>query len=122
MTAETGTFWAGVVRPGAPCMVSIPPGLELCLLNAALDQSAEGPVSGRVVLYCAVGDEPPVAIIPFTIGQFESAKIELRFAAGDEVAFTAAGAAVGVHVSGYILGGFTVDRDGGAPGEGAGTE
>jgi hypothetical protein len=112
---DCATFWAALVLPGLPCRVAIPDNTECALTNAALDQGDGNPPSGRVVLYIAVNGGAPVAVLPFTVGAFESATIDLRFGPGDRAEFTVAGSALAVHVCGYLNGGIALEIDNGAP-------
>jgi hypothetical protein len=114
--ADCSTFWTACVCQGKPCTVTVPEDTECALTNAALAQEASNPEIGRVVLYATVNGEPPVAIIPFTIGVFESSTIDLHFASGDTIIFTSNGAAVSIHISGYLTGGLSVNiNSGGQP-------
>jgi hypothetical protein len=109
------SFWAALVLPAIPCRVTIPDKTECALTNAALDQADSNPPSGRLVLYLAVNGGSPVAVLPFTIGVFESSTIDLRFGPGDRLEFTISGTAVAVHVCGYLNGGIALEVDNGAP-------
>lgn len=112
---QFSAFWGTAVVPGKPCRVTVPFDVECTLTSAAVDQSADVPANGRVVLYVSVNGAAPVAVIPFTIGRFESSSLDLKFGGGDNVIFTTVGVAVPIHICGFVNDGLGVDIDNGVP-------
>jgi hypothetical protein len=110
---DFGSFWSTVIFPGKPCQITVPEEAECSLTNLALDQDSAVD-SGRVVLSLSSNKGPSIAIMPFTLGRFESSKIDLMFGSGDTLSLTTAGAQVPVHVSGYLDGAFALKIDNGA--------
>jgi hypothetical protein len=111
---EVCTFCGFEVLPGMPCKFTVPRDMTVAVTNVALEQNFEA-TSGRVVLYVAVNDSQPIAIMSFIIGRVESAGIDLKFSESDRVVFTTKGLPIGVHVCGYLNGGFSLNVDNGAP-------
>jgi hypothetical protein len=107
-----GSFWSCLILPKKPCKVTIPLDAECSLTNLALDQD-DAITSGRVVVSVSVNDSPPVAIMPFTVGRFESSAVDLRFSGEDRIVFTTSGAELPVHISGYLDGAFCPEVDNG---------
>jgi hypothetical protein len=110
---ELTAFWAKEVLPNKPCKFTVPSDTVVSLTNAALDQST-GIGVGRVILFVSVNDCPRVAVVSFIIGRIESSGLDLRFSQGDRVTFETAGAEIGIHLCGYVIGGLCFDIDNGA--------
>ena len=100
-------FWSISVEPHTISKATVPKDSSIALTTAAIVPS-DDQISGRVVLYVKVNNGPEVSIVPFTIGRFESATIDLFFAEGDVIEFFTKGAEVTAQVSGYISGEYSM--------------
>lgn len=99
------SFWHAQVVPGKPCHITVQSHSECSITNIALHQDEDRslPKGNRTILYASVNNAPPVAIVPFTVGQFESTGVDIRFSNSDDVILTTKGAEIAVDVVGSAI-------------------
>lgn len=102
---DSNSFWYAVVDPRVKCRVKVPIGTECELTNAAVSQDDLRGEIGNITLYLKANDSDEVALVPFTLGHFESTLLDLRFVGGDILDFRIEGINVPVHICGYLNGG-----------------
>lgn len=100
------SFWHAQVVPGKPCHIIVKPHSDCSITNIALhhDEDQTFPQGTRTIIYATVNDTPPAAIVPFTVGQFESTAVDIRFSNADHVVLTTKGAEIAIDVVGNIVG------------------
>lgn len=109
------TFFTTIALPNHPCKILIPESASWQITALNLDQNETYPKEGRTTLYVSVDNSEPTALVPFTIGSFESASVNLQFFEDDHLIFTVKGTPIPVHISGTLCGAMSLDVDNGVP-------
>lgn len=104
---DFNAFWHVSVLPNSKAKVTIPQHVVASLTNASLHFENENISSGRVVLYAQTNSGPEIALVPFTIGKYESTSLDLQLTEGDILNLRVEGD-VRVDLCGCITGGFSV--------------
>lgn len=104
--SDFNSFWHAQVIPGKPCKITVKPNSDCSISNIALHQNEDQtfPQGARTILYVSVNDGEPIAIAPFTVGQFESTCVDIRFTDTDNIVLTIKGAEIAIDVVGNALG------------------
>ena len=105
---DANAFWSVNVKPNSTKKVKIPKNVVACLTNASLSFRVKIPNEGSVTLFSRVNSKQKIALVPFTVGKYESTNLDLQFADEDLIEFSVEGN-VGVDLSGYLIGGFNVE-------------
>ncbi|EAY21133.1 hypothetical protein TVAG_283030 [Trichomonas vaginalis G3] len=103
------TVWTTIISSEKPCTVKVSEHATLHITNLCVGREEYTPQTGRLVLYAKVNDQDEVALIPFTLGSFESSQVDFNFNEGDVIVFTVKGAKASVHASGFLTGLLAID-------------
>jgi hypothetical protein len=106
---EFSAFWSVIVHPHAFTTITVPDKVTCSLTTGAADVSGTGIESGHVCVFASTSLIKDMVIFSFAIGEFESFAVDLVFRPGERMQFRTEGAAVPVHLSGFLLGGWSVD-------------
>lgn len=104
---DFNAFWHVSVKPKSQAKVTIPEHVVASLTNASLHFENDEIKNGRVVIYAKTNNGPEFALVPFTVGKFESTSLDLKLTEGDVLYLRNSGD-VQVDICGCITGGFSV--------------
>jgi hypothetical protein len=104
------SFWSVSVRFGSFTKLVVPGDTQCYVTNACVSQEPPRPDSGTLTLYLRVNQIPEVAVVPFVMNTFESTNLDLRFSPGDTLRFRITGLEHPVHICGYLVGCFEIER------------
>jgi hypothetical protein len=104
------SFWSASVRSGSFTKVVVPGDTQCFLTNACVSQDIGRTDRVSLTLYLRVNQTAEIAIVPFLMNKFESTNLDLRFAEGDVLRFRTSGLQCPVHICGYLMGGFEVEK------------
>jgi hypothetical protein len=106
---DFSAFWSVILQPHALTTITVPDRVFCSLTTGAADVSGTGIQSGHVCVVASTLQIQDMVIFSFSIGQFESFATDLVFAPGERIVLRTQGAAVPLHLSGFLVGGWSVD-------------
>lgn len=105
---ELTPLWFAQVKPNTICKILVTDGTDCVLSNAAVSQGEEYPKDSKVKLFVKVNDNPPIQLINFKIGYFESSIMKVTFSENDNIQFYTEGSAIPIDVSGFLTDGLAL--------------